>query len=48
MVLEMLHSCSPKSNKDRILESFQCDEGYIHILVAIIAFGRGVDCKKVH
>ncbi|CAH3161221.1 unnamed protein product, partial [Porites lobata] len=48
VVLEMLHSCSPKSNKDLILESFQCDEGHIRILVATIAFGMGVDCKKVY
>jgi len=48
VVLEMLHSCSPKSNKDLILESFQCDEGHIRILVATITFGMGVDCKKVY
>ena len=48
VVLEMLHSCSPKSNKDLILESFQCDEGHSRILVATIVFGMGVDCKKVY
>lgn len=36
VVLEMLHSCSPKSNKDLILESFQCDEGHIRILVKLL------------
>ena len=45
--LEMLHSSAPKSNKDFILESFQCDEGHIRVLVDTIAFGMGVDCKKV-
>ena len=44
----MLHSCSPKSNKDLILESFQFDEGHSRILVATIVFGMGVDCKKVY
>lgn len=45
--LEALRSSSPKSNKDLILESFQCDEGHIRVLVATIAFGMGLDCKKV-
>ena len=44
----MLHSCSPKTNKDLILESFQCDEGHICFLVATIAFGMGIYCTKVH
>ena len=48
VVLEMLHSCRPKSNKGLILKSFHCDEGHIRILVATIAFGMGIDCKKVH
>ena len=45
--LEMLHSSTPKSNKDLILDSFQCDEEHIRVLVATIAFGKSVDCKKV-
>ena len=46
--LEMLHSCTPTSNKEHILESFQTDRGCVRILVATIAFGMGVDCKQVH
>lgn len=45
---EMLHSCSPQSNKENILESFQREDGCIRILVATIAFEMGVDCKQVH
>lgn len=48
VLMEMLHSCSPQSNKEQILASFQSDEGSIRILVATIAFGMGVDCKQVH
>ena len=48
VLLEMLHSCTPTSNKDHILESFQSDRGCVRILVATIAFGMGVDCKQVH
>ena len=48
VLLEMLHSCSPQSNKEHILASFQSDQGSIRILVVIIAFGMGIDCKQVH
>ena len=44
----MLHSCTPASNKENILQSFQKEQGYIRILVATIAFGMGVDCKEVY
>jgi len=48
VLLEMLHSCSPMTNKENILESFKLDRGCIRILVATIAFGMGVDCKQVY
>ena len=44
----MLHSCSPPSNKEVVLKSFQDPKGVIRILVATIAFGMGVDCRAVH
>lgn len=47
-LLEMLHSCTPTSNKEHILVSFQSDRGVVRILVATNAFGMGVDCKQVH
>lgn len=47
-LLEMLHSCSPPSNKEAVLKSFQDSKGVIRILVATIAFGMGVDCRAVH
>ncbi len=47
VVVEMLHSSTPDSNKQNILESFQSSHGTIRILVATISFGMGVDCKDV-
>ena len=48
VLLEVLHSRGPQSSKDNILESFQREDGCIRILVATIAFGMGVVCKRVH
>ena len=48
VLLEMLHSCTPSPNKENILQSFQMEDGCIRVLVATIAFGMGVDCKKVN
>lgn len=46
-LIEMLHSCTPKANKDHILRSFQDKYGVIRVLVATIAFGMGINCKGV-
>jgi len=46
-LIEMLHSCTPPSNKEHILSSFSENNGTIRVLVATIAFGMGVDCKGV-
>ena len=48
VLVEMLHSCTPASNKASILHSFQSETGTIRVLIATIAFGMGVDCKGVH
>ena len=48
VLVEMLHSCTPEANKHNILESFQSGNGSIHLLIATIAFGMGVDCRGVH
>ena len=45
---EMLHSCTPSANKERILFSFQSITGIIRLLIATIVFGMGVDCKGVN
>ena len=48
VLVEMLHSCTPKANKHNILESFPSDNGTIRLLIATLAFGIGVDCRVVH
>ena len=48
VLVEMLHSCTPAANKQNILHSFQSEGGSIRLLIATIAFGMGVDCKRVH
>ena len=48
VLVEMLHSCTPKANKHNILESFPSDNGTIHLLIATLASGIGVDCRGVH
>ena len=47
VLVEMLHSCTPAANKDKILHSFQSVTRTIRLLIATIAFGMGVDCKGV-
>ena len=47
-LVEMLHSCTPPANKEKILLSFQSITGTIRLLIATIAFGMGVDWKGVH
>ena len=47
VLLEMLHSSTPATNKEHIFESLQRERGCIRILVNI-AFGMDVDCKQVH
>ena len=47
-LVEMLHSCTPTANKQNVLHSFQIENETIRVLIATIAFGVGVDCKRVH
>ena len=47
-LVEMLHSCTPATNKKNVLTSFQHEDGIIRVLVATIALSMGVNCKAVH
>lgn len=41
MLVEMLHSCTPSTNKETILLSFKSITGTISLLIATIALERG-------
>jgi len=47
VLIEMLHSCTPLSNKEHVLQSFSEEQGTLRVLIATIAFGMGVNCKAV-
>ncbi len=45
--IEMLHSQTPFSVKEHVMEQFGDSTGYLRILIATIAYGMGVNCKSV-
>lgn len=47
-LVEMLHSLSPKSMKEIVLQEMGNVNGYIKVLICTIAFGMGVNCKAVN
>lgn len=47
VVVEMLHSWTPNSNKESILQEFQLEKSGLRVLIATIPFGMGIDCKGV-
>ena len=44
---DMMHSTSPDSVKNHILEQFSDGDGHLGVLFATIAYGMGVNCKNV-
>ena len=46
-LVDMMHSGSPISVKNHVLEQFSDNNNCLRILVATIAYGMGVDCKGV-
>ena len=46
-MIEMLHSQSPVSVKEHILEQFSDRNGHLKVLIATIAYGMGVNCQGV-
>jgi len=43
----MFHSRSDELNKEEILKSLGDSNGCMHVLIATIAYGMGIDCKDV-
>ena len=46
-IVEMYHAGTPASVKDHISKSVAVDEGNVRVLICSVAFGMGVNCKKV-
>lgn len=47
-MVEMFHAGTPESVKKHILCNVSQPNGHIRIVACTVAFGMGVDCKKVH
>lgn len=46
-LVEMYHAGTPASVKEHIIENMTKCEGHLRILISTVAFGMGVNCKKV-
>ncbi|CAB3979996.1 Hypothetical predicted protein [Paramuricea clavata] len=46
-VVEMYHAGTPDQVKKHVIENLSKETGHIRVLISIIAFGMGVDCKSV-
>ena len=46
-MVEMYHAGTPAAVKKHIVDNLSCDDGHIRCLVTTVAFGMGVNCKRV-
>ena len=46
-MVEMYHAGTPTRVKEHIVGNLADDEGHIRVLISTVAFGMGVNCKKV-
>lgn len=46
-LVDMYHAGTPKKAKEHITKNMADDNGHLRILICTIAFGMGVNCKKV-
>ncbi|XP_068691120.1 ATP-dependent DNA helicase RecQ-like [Montipora foliosa] len=46
-IVEMYHAGTSSRVKDHIVDNMASDEGHLRVLISTIAFGMGVNCKKV-
>ncbi len=46
-LVEMFHAGTPQSVKDHVIKNMTATESHLRVLIAIVAFGMGVNCKEV-
>ena len=46
-VVDMFHAGTPKPVKEHISSNMALDDGHLRVLIGTVAFGMGVNCKKV-
>ena len=46
-IVEMYHAGTSSRVKEHIVDNMASDEGHLRVLISTIAFGMGVNCKKV-
>lgn len=46
-IVEMYHAGTPTSAKNHISKSMSTDDGNVRVLICTVAFGMGVNCKRV-
>lgn len=46
-IVEMYHAGTASRVKEHIVDNMASDEGHLRVLISTIAFGMGVNCKKV-
>lgn len=46
-LVEMYHASTPDSVKQHVTDNMATSEGHMRVLISTVAFGMGVNCKKV-
>ena len=46
-IVEMYHAGTSSQVKGHVVRNMACDDGHLRVLISTIAFGMGVNCKKV-
>ena len=46
-MVEMMHSQTPINVKEHVLDQFSQQSGFLRVLIATIAYGMGVNCRRV-
>ncbi|XP_031553779.1 mediator of RNA polymerase II transcription subunit 34-like [Actinia tenebrosa] len=46
-LVEMFHAGTPKRVKEHIIENMAKDDGHLRVVICTVAFGMGINCRKV-